>query len=276
MSQHELTRTVVILAMVVVLLVVLVVELRILRTRRKKKVETGDLPDRAHTALLTTKAIAETVGRGGVRSEEADDLIREAEGALRMRNYRVAIELAGKAKSILRAAKLRYHAQGDLVRVPGAPAEGSISAEVTTKEKLTKELPPNYVQSKFSMNLAREGIDAARARGQGVQDAERLLRDAQVSFDAQNYDAALAQAVRARRALETAAVAPAPLPSDVVSAASGTRTITCTSCGAPASLDDAFCRKCGIKVERPRTCASCGADVAVGDTFCRKCGTKVA
>ncbi len=277
-TQDEVIRTVVIIAMVVILMGVLVLELRFLRARRKKRMGTADLPDRAHNAILTTKAIAETLARGGVRSSEADDAIREADAAYRMRNYRVAMELADRAKSLLRAAKQRYQAQGDLAKIESTPAPAPVE-EVTTKEKLTKELPPNYAQSRFSMNVAGEEVEAARSRGQDVQAAERHLADAQAAFDAQDYDSALRNAIRARRALEAATPQSAPAAPATVAppppSAPAPKARTCTNCGAAVAEDDAFCRKCGTKLSAERTCSSCGSLVPPDDAYCRTCGAKV-
>jgi ribosomal protein L40E len=50
---------------------------------------------------------------------------------------------------------------------------------------------------------------------------------------------------------------------------------SCASCGAELLVGDPFCRKCGVKVERPVACAKCGASLKADDTFCRKCGTAI-
>lgn len=272
LADPDPVQTVIIVAMVVTLVVVLALELKILRTRRLRRAGEGDLPDRAHNAVLTSKSIAESLGRGGVRSEPAEDAIREAEQALRMRHYRVAVELSERARALLRTAKQQYEARGDLSKLDVIAAKQAPAVEETAEERLTRELPPNYMPAKFSMNLAREQIDAAKAGGRDTAEAERHLASAQGSFEAEAYDEALRHAVRARRAVEEttpeappAAVTPPP----------SQRGRVCPSCGAPVAADDAFCRKCGTRMPEPRTCTSCGADVAADDPFCRKCGTEV-
>ena len=276
MTSHiDPVRATVIASMIIVLAGVAYLEIRMIRSRRRKKEAQGEMPDRAHNELLAVKAIAEALARGGVRSVEADDVILEAETALQSRNYRVARELADRAKGLLRTEKARQQAKGDLAKFETAkpPRDG----EPTTKEKLTKDLPPNFMQAKFSMNLARDEIDAARSRGQDVTEAERMLAEAQATFDAKDYTAALAQGSRARRSLEvtkasppTAATPPVPTPS-----VSTAKTRPCPSCRAAVTVDDAFCRKCGAKVPSARVCPSCGTEVASDDAFCRRCGTKV-
>lgn len=277
MTSHiDPVRVTVIAAMVIVLLGVAYFEIRMIRNRRRRRETRGDAPDRANNVILSTKSIADAVARGGVRSLEADDLIREAETALKNRNYRVAIELADRAKALLRNEKAQYQAKGDLTKLEAAKPSGS--DELTTKEKLAKEMPANYMQAKFSMNLAREEVDAARSRGRDVTEAERLLAAAQGTMDAQDYTAALAQASRVRHLLEATTVASpraASNPTTPVSTVTTAKARPCSACGAAVPTGDTFCRKCGAPVLRPRGCASCGAEVAPEDAFCRKCGTKM-
>ncbi len=276
-GELDAVRIAVILAMVIVLAGVAFFEIRMMRSRRRKREERGDLPDRAHNALLSVKAIAEALGRRGVRSIEADDLILEAERAFGSRNYRVASELADRAKAILRKEKVVYQAKGDLTKLETAKPSGA--TEPTTKEKITKDLPQNFMQAKFSMNLARGEVETVRGRGQNVKEADRLLGEAQATMDAADYTAALAQISRVRRSLEGKAEAKPPTPpaSTVppipATVGKGGR---CPSCGADVPIEDAFCRKCGAQVPRARACPSCGAEVAAVDAFCRKCGAKAA
>jgi len=274
----DANQMVLIATMLITLSAVAFLELRYMRSRRKGARETLDLPDQVHNAILATKAIREALARGGVRSLEADDLVREAEDAVQERNFHVAMELTERAKGVLRAAKAKQARQGDLSKLETAETKGD-AGEVTTKERLMKELPPNYAPSKFSINLARDEIASAKTDGREAAEAEQLLASAQASFDAQDYDAALKDAVRARRALEASAPAapaadpPAP-PTTATAQPAAAKARTCSSCGAPLAADDQFCRKCGAKIPPPRTCPSCGAAVADEDAFCRKCGTE--
>ena len=267
----DLVQTVVIMAMLVVLSAVMFLELRYMRARRQRKSKDFDLPDRAHNAILTTKAIRDTLARGGVQSPEADEVLREAETAHRERNYRVSLDLSEKAKGVLRDAKRGQQEKGDLSKLDRIQSNG-VTEEVTAKERLTKELPPNFVPSRFTMGLARDEIHAAKLQGRDTAEAERLLASAQGLFDAKDYDASLREAVRSRRALEeTPPEAAAPAPPPPVPSTAGR---ACASCGAPVAADDAFCRRCGAKAPAPRTCASCGSAVPVDDAYCRKCGAR--
>lgn len=271
MADGITTDTILIMAMLLSLAGLLAFELRFMKRRRKRKGAQGELPDQAHNALLSVKAIRDTLARGGVRSPEAEDAIREAEVAYTQLHYRVAIDVAAKAKGLLRTAKLRHQERGDLAKLDEIATSGPGGAEVTEKERLAKELPPNYMQAKFSLGLAREDIAAAKDRGQDTKEAEVRLDAAQASFDGKDFDGALKEAVRARRALEEGGTEPATAP--VAPTAVVTKRV-CASCGAAMTADDGFCRKCGVKVQGPPVCSACGTEIVEGDAFCRKCGAK--
>lgn len=261
--------TIIIVVMLLALAAVLILELRLMRKRRTRVRVDTDISDRAHNTLLTTKAIADAVARGGVRSAVADGLIQEAEAALRERNYRTSIDFSERAKDALRDAKARHQARGDIAKLDEIARKPATGDEVTDKERIAKDLPPNFTQARFSMGLADEDIATAKVRGADTGEAERILAEARGAFDRQDYAGALAQAVHARRSLQAT---PEPPKEPAPPRPPGAR--TCGTCGAPIAADDTFCRSCGAKFE-VRACASCGAEVARGDAFCRKCGTKV-
>ncbi|TLZ61889.1 MAG: zinc-ribbon domain-containing protein [Methanobacteriota archaeon] len=269
----------IVLTILVILTVVTLLELRFFRSLMKRRQARVDLPDQAHNALLTSKAIADTLRGSGVVTAEADDAIRDAEVAYRRRNYRVAIASAERARGLLKTAKARQDKLGDLSRLQRTRVTGS--DEPTTKETLQKELPPNYAQAKFTMSLAEERIVNARGAGRATEAAEGLLQSARASFDAKDFTGALLLASKSRRAAdadlppEPAAVqAKAPVPPQVAIPRPTDR--TCASCGAALLTGDTFCRKCGVKVEQRTTCTKCGAPLKADDTFCRACGTPVA
>lgn len=268
--------TIAIALIVIAVFIIAFLELRYLRkkirarrVRAARKVE--ELPDDAHNAIITTKAIMATMERSGVRSEEAVSLMAEAQMAYDRRNYRVVLDMASQVKEKLMVIKARQAAAGDLAKLESMPARGD-SEETTTKELLQKEYPPNYLPAKFSLELAHSSIDQSRAAGRDVSQAEQLLVDAQARFGAKDYAGALASARLAQRSaagepVEAASPGmPKPLAVDA--------TLVCTSCGAALQSDDVFCRKCGARVG-PEVCASCGTTLVAGDAFCRKCGTAI-
>lgn len=256
-------------------------EIRLLRKKmknRRVRAPKGDteLPDAAHNAIVTTKAITESLERGGIRSAETSAWIREAEAAYERRNYRVVMELTGKARQRLLALKSAQSQKGDIAKLEQLATVGG-AEEVTTKEVLQREVAPNLVQSKFSIELAGSAVEQARVAGRDVGQATEFLDAAKARFDAKDYDGALSLSRLSKRAadgLPTAASAPTatavpPSPAPPTSAAR-----SCPSCGAAIAADDAFCRKCGTPLAPP-TCASCGADLLPDDAFCRKCGARI-
>ncbi|HEX9341448.1 MAG TPA: zinc ribbon domain-containing protein [Thermoplasmata archaeon] len=251
-------------------------EMRFFRKRMKnRRLRTAkrddELTDEAHNAIVTTKAILLAMQRQGIRSEESADWLREAETASARRNYRVAVDLTAKAKQRLLALKSAQSSKGDLVKLERLPRSTS-SEEVTTKELIQKEFPPNLMQSKFSIEVATTAIEAAGATGRDLGQATQLLDAAKARFDAKDYTGSLGLARQSKRAADGESV-------DVAAAlaappAAQAATSACPNCGAALHGDDAFCRKCGTRLVAS-ACASCGASLVADDEFCRKCGAPV-
>lgn len=255
-------------------------ELRFLRKRMKnRRIRTAktddDLEDQAHNAVVTTKAILSAMERQGIRSEEASGWLREADMAASRQNYRVAIDLTARAKDRLLKLKAEQASKGDLAKLDRL-AVGGGQDEITTKELIQKEFPPNLMQSKFSIEVAGTAIDADGAAGRDVAQATQLLEAARSRFDAKDYTAALALARQSKRVADGQSggkpvpIAPAPVPAGLA-----TPDRVCPTCGASLQSDDVFCGKCGTRLV-PTTCSSCGASLLPDDAFCRKCGTPVA
>lgn len=250
-------------------------EIRFLRKRmkgRRKRLGKRDdeLADQAHNAVTTTKAILSAMDRQGVRSGDASSMLREADMALARHNYRVVIDLTSKTRDRLMSAKAAQATRGDLAKLEQVATVGG-STDVTTKERIQKEFPPNLLQSKFSIELAGTAIETARTAGRGTDVATQLLDSAKARFDSQDYDGALRFARQSKRSADGEAIElpPAVAPAGP-SMPAGDQ--SCPSCGASIRPDDVFCRKCGTRLG-PGVCASCGAELLADDGFCRKCGT---
>lgn len=245
MTSHEILVGVVLV--VVAIVVIAWLELKYMRksmrTRRVRSTRgIEELPDTAHNALITTRAIAAALDRGGVHSEEVEGLLREAQMAYSRRNYRVVIDLASKAKEKLTALKARHAAMGDLAKLESMPSAGG--DETTTKELLQRDFPPNLAQAKFTIDLAANAVERGRSSGRDVSQAEGLLAQARVRFDGQDFGGALSSAWQAQRSADSGPIAGLVVgaPALVIMAPA------CPSCGAPIAADDAFCRKCGTKL----------------------------
>ena len=252
-------------------------EMRFLRKKMKTRriraaKKDTELPDEAHNAVVTTKAIAATLERQGVRSPEVNEWISEAETAAGRGNYRVAKDLAGKAKDRLLVLKSQVASKGEVAKLEQLSAVGG--DQTTTKERLHKEVAPNFPQSKFSLELAEGALATARAGGRDVVQATELFEAAKARFEAQDYDGALTMARLSKRAaegktVEIPAAKPGPAPVAMIA-----EKLTCPTCSAPLKEDDVFCRKCGTRLS-PRECASCGESLLADDEFCAKCGARV-
>jgi hypothetical protein len=259
-----------------------VFEMTFLRKRMKnRRVRTpkgnSELPDSAHNAIVTTKAILESLERQGVHSPESTAWIKEAEIANTRRNYRVVLELTGKSRERLLSLKAAQARKGDIVKLEQLAPVGGGEEVPTTKELLQKEVAPNLLQSKFSIELAESSINQGRVAGRDVTQAMEFLDAAQGRFDAKDYDGALSMARLSKRAADGQKIdahAPAPKAVPIGAVPSAPPTSTCPSCGAALGEDDAFCRKCGTRLA-PSTCASCRAELLADDAFCPKCGARV-
>jgi len=269
--------TVAVVLLLVALGIATFLETRYLRKKMKnRRVRTAkrddEVQDSAHNAITTTRAIMSSLQRQGIRSAEADAWLQEAQTANARHNYRVAIDLTSKAKERLLALKAAQASKGDLAKLDRLSAGGTTD-EVTTKEMLQREIPPNMLQSKFSIEVAGTAVEQGRLTGRDGSQATELLEAAKIRFDSKDYAAALSIARQSKRAaageqVDVSVPAPAaPAPSTPIG-------LPCPSCGALLAADDMFCRKCGKRRE-PAACASCGASLLLDDEFCPRCGTPV-
>src|SRR5207244_12657228 len=68
-----------------------------MKNRRVRTAKRDDeLQDNEHNVITTTKAIVSSLQRQGIRSEEADAWLQEAQTANARHNYRVAMDLTAK------------------------------------------------------------------------------------------------------------------------------------------------------------------------------------
>ncbi len=279
MALDDPTTATIVGVLILVMGIVTFLEMRYLRKKSKNRRvlssrRADQLPDEAHNALITTRAILTTVDLTGVRTADVVSFLDEAQTAYERHNYRVTIELTTKAKARLMALKAEQSTKGDLAKL-GPPSSTDAKDEPTTKERLQKEFPAGLAQARFAMGLAESSLSGARAGGREVGQAEQLLVQAKDLFEAQDYEGALKNARLAQKSaagVKVEVIAPPPRLSAPPTAAPSAP--TCAACGAPLKEDDAFCRKCGAKVEA-NACSTCGAELASDDSFCRKCGTRI-
>lgn len=268
-------------AISVIFIVVLVGEFLWLRNRRlKKRMFTGvpvkkeSLQDDAHNAIITGRAIARTLERGGTSMTAIMSQLDDAKMAYDGGNYRVCIDIVERAKDSMKAARLTREKEGDLAKLDSSPPPAE--DEMLTKEYITKELPENFVQAKFSINLAKDHMEDCRKRAIDTEAAALVLQDAENAFESEDYSTALKLAVRCKNLLPTeeGSLEAIPPEEEVIEITEEQLKNRCTGCGEFFVEGDGFCRKCGSKIPKAAECEKCGKVADIDDKFCRGCGTE--
>ncbi|MEE9224424.1 MAG: zinc ribbon domain-containing protein [Thermoplasmata archaeon] len=267
----------------VVLLGVLIGEFFWLRNRRlKKRMGTGgpvkkrSLQDDAHNALITGRAIAKTLDRGGTPMTAVKSQLDKAQVAYDRGNYRVAIDMVETAKDSMKATRLAGEKNGDLAKLDSSPTPPA-EDEMLTKEIIAKKMPENFIQAKFSLNLARDHLEKCRVGAMDTEAAALVLQDAEKAFEEKDYTTALKLAVACKNLLATEDGGLETIPPDeeVIEITEEQLKNRCTGCGEFLVEGDGFCRKCGAKIPKAAECEKCGKAADIEDKFCRGCGTEL-
>ncbi|MDW5563007.1 MAG: hypothetical protein SA339_07250 [Methanomassiliicoccus sp.] len=225
-------------------------ELRFLRGRKQVKMDAAIERDDAYNAVCTTKAVAESLRQNGRDTTEADLLIYKAQSAYERREFLDATDMAKRARNILMNCK-----EKDLISMPSPDPVKAGKESIEVPANQVKKMPANYLESKFIIDSVRDGIPGAC--DEAKVESTLCLDRAQACFDAEDYDGALKEAMKAKRLL--APIAPAAgksYPSTVVKLAPPTKIPVaegpgircCPSCRIEALPDDMFCRKCGTRL----------------------------
>lgn len=303
-------RLVLIVALALVMLFVVYFEWKIMRRKSKEARTVTFAKDEAYNAVLTTRSVIVALQRQGTNTAKAQSLVDDAKRALERGDYRTCKDICDQAKTELtnpgkpeppkktRALKI---AQPDEEAEPERDALVRMADEIVASDgsrrtaepyagtKLKSDQDDNYLSAKFEMNKARGNLQDARNRGQDISVAKKLLTDAEKAFAVGAYTKALSLAIKSRKSVNEVAADEAiklkESPEIENGEVTGKETPVedapeslardCGSCGAPLDSDDAFCHKCGSRVEFERECAGCGTIAKAQDTFCRKCGSKI-
>ena len=220
---------------------------------RGSKIETKVERDDLYNSLVTVKAVSISLRNQRRDTSEADSLISRAEIAYQARNVGKCRVLVAESRRVLERSRTAPLTENDVIDLPKGGEE-----EVTTPHQESMSMPENYLQAKFMMGMAKGDIEK-HPSGKNVNDAKRIISEAEECFEAEDYDASLIlinQAVKALNSEES-----------VVTEAV---TQKCPSCGRETKQGDEFCRYCGKR--QGGSCPSCGAMMDIGDTFCAKCG----
>lgn len=301
-------RLVLIAALVAVVLFVVYFELKIIRTKSKEARTSALAKDEAFNAVLTTRSVALAMQRQGANTDKAQRLVDEAKLSLQRGEYRNCKELCEQAKRELtnpmksesqkktRALKPAASDEDEpekdaLIRMAdeiNSSSDSRRAAELYSGTKLQTAQDDNYLGAKFEINKATVNIQEARGRGGDASVARSLLADAEKAFASGNYTKALSLAIKSRKSVNKVAedeaiklkagpevedgeVGGEETPAEDAPPISG----ECGQCGAALDADDAFCHKCGARVDFERECAGCGTVAKAEDSFCRKCGSKL-
>ncbi len=267
----------------IILAIVVFLELRYFRSKRKNRVDLKIMQDDAYNSIQTTKAVAQTLKARGRTSKEANLLIIEAEAAFERGNHLYGLESINKAKDLLKSAKEEKSDPIVSIISKASPKSSEEKCEVPFQE--ARKLPKNYLESKFMICSVRDILVQSSAIEKNAV-AEANLKQADESFQKEDYTEALKLAIRAKRALDGGADSIGPIEPKPVNKDSGVERLApppkslrepskrCVRCGSSLTEEDVYCRKCGLKVDRSPKCSSCGEKLAEDDIFCRKCGNQ--
>jgi len=285
--EYDLTTLVAILAVVVIASALVGwLVIRMMKARMRRDMNDDDASstkDSAFSAVETTRALAEAFRNQGRDTMEADVLLYKAESAYEAGDWFTARELCGRAKDSLIASK-----PVDLLSAPPPVRDmgsgRSAQAPVEVPSAKVREMPSNYMESKFMLSKV-ESL-AETADDETWEKVKPDVEAPQAAFDAEDYTAALASALKARRVLEGqpaqaslkakyGEVLPQAKKEDGPAASVPMREVglaVCQECGADLDDDDEFCPVCGRRKAVIRVCPSCSREALDGDKFCRKCG----
>lgn len=279
--------------LMMLMIIIVTIELIYILWRRRTKVaemrlirrEKGEsLAEKAHNMIITTESISATLANQGVGTFEANGILKEAKGFNSRGDYSSAIERAEAAKLALLRAKREGSmsavneprasdlplTKDDSVDLRSRSEPESLPEPMHTENVGLDKLPKNFMQAKFMLSTIR---DQLKQKDIDDGEAHSLFQKAEGYFDNEEYSKALSTAIKAERLLDSETldlIAEEEKKEDVEEVI--VEDLVCPGCETEVTNDDAFCRKCGEKLEFQTVCPGCDADIAPGDQFCRKCG----
>jgi hypothetical protein len=221
-------------------------QVRYMRSRKQGDIERAIERDDAYNAVATTNAVAASLRQAGRDTSEADVLLYKAEGALERREFMESIDLAKRAKTILLTCKPR-----DPLLTPVEVTGPHEPREVPANE--VRKMPPNLLESKFIIESVRDLLP--RGGPEVKEEASHALALAEACFERGDYTTSLKEGMRAKRLLAPPPSANKPITGEVIripppnKPAAPPAARSCPRCSVDALPDDAFCRKCGTRIE---------------------------
>ncbi len=183
------------------------------RLKGAKKKKTMSDENKAYNEVKNTKALMKMMKRKGKEVEGVDKVVDEAEEALEEGKTSKAKNLASKAKNDMpgedvisnkssteeEGPKKSYTVDelDDIEFKESEEAQQKRRELEKQKEKLNN-LPDNYLESKFEMNLAEDLLEE-KEHG---KEAEEYYSEAQRCFEKEDYSGALKYSVKCKKAIK--------------------------------------------------------------------------
>ena len=291
--------TVIILALATAAMVVVYIMLALMKKSKLKKLqEKIDPKEDAYNKIQILKSMVRVMKEKNYNTAAVENMILKAEGAYNNESYAECIEIVNNAKRILIRLKeenaMEDHVSPQVAKemeiikkIESSPDSGEVP---TPLRELEKELPENFLQSKFEIRVVERKI-GEKEDGEIKEAAILYLSKAKNAFENKDYTEALRLAVKGNRILETGEISEEnPQVSENTSLPKETKEVVpiveaedekeekelhCPNCGAVVRAEDKFCWNCGAKLVYTYKCPNCGAEVSSEDKFCRNCGYKL-
>ena len=268
------------------------------KSKLKKLEEEMNPKEYAYNQVQILRSIINLMKNKNYDTKAVESMVEKAQSAYNRESYAEAIEIVNNAKRVLERArrenkednKLSPQIAQEMRIIKKIESESSADHELPTPLKeLEKEVPDNFLQSKFEIKVVEEKI-MGKENGEIKSAAMLYLTRAKSAFEGKDYTEALRLAIKSNKILETGELPVVELEqkrpdfniknhqvSEIVEEEKEeiNDEVHCPKCGALVRTDDKFCWNCGAKLIFIYQCPNCGADVSSEDRFCRNCGYKL-
>ncbi len=265
------------------------------KRKLKRLNEEQDPKEIAYNQIQILKSMVRLMADKNYDTTAVDSMVKKAEDAYQRESYTECIEIVNNAKRVM--ARLREEKSMEDGISPQVEEEMKIIKKIDTEtneyelptplRELEKDVPENFLQSKFEIKLVEEKL-MAKEEGEVKSAAMLYLKRAKTAFEEKEYTEALRLAIKSNKILDTNEV-PTGTPEikpvipkidqKIVNLTESPpvekEELHCPECGAVVRDEDKFCWNCGAKLVFIYECPNCGAEVSSEDKFCRNCGYKL-
>ena len=255
------------------------------------------IEDEAYNQMQMVKSMSKMMEIRGYNTLEVESVLLKAQRAYNDGRFAECLEIVNNAKRMLMRIKneektedkISPHVEKELEIIKRIGEKKNDEEMPPQVKDFVKKLPPNYLQSKFEIEVVEEKL--RKMEESAVKEAAKLyLFKAQEAFKAKNYTDALKFAIKSNRILDGGELGtsipqqPKPIaeekppmvtPLVEEEKAMEEEELYCPKCGAIVRPEDKYCWNCGAKLIFIYTCPNCGAEVSSEDKYCRHCGYKL-